>query len=681
MDILKKYWEQSKEDDELMNNKLIEVYSTLANVHISLDDQEEFREAIVPWIYKLYEHGIIRREVLYISLLTNLNILNIFLEYESTILKLDLRRPKSLFDFVYYRNEHWLIDVIESLDEHSYLKSNLLAVLIILKVILLTSSTETNIDELRNFLSRDIHDVEPFFKLYIENVSLLANVVQFIKSNNKQDVNNTFYLLSERSLLNGLSEMIDISNNLYWNDISRFLIENDDFNRNYFYHLSNNNPTYTDEETFTAFTILINVINCLKASKSINEGSPNRDNITSTLENVKDGLINCKNRTLQIELLQNIFALIFLRNNDFTCNTENSFFCKESEIRLLLSLLKSIFEELKKKYSNRIFPGFNHFVDLNMYVIDGYWRLELLNSVKKNWYSTSYQSNDKGKDILYYMLSSPEGLINVCLKQNNIDEAIQVVKIFGLEQSSLANEILHSTAIAKLRKNIEFHRERGWKNSTLTSIINNHTASCSFIAATETQIQFPYQRAADAVDILITVPLDCPSLQELVDIIETEFDDTRTSLPLFYHRIAHMSGDNYYQSDEILLSCNTDDITKFDEEVEQYKKLSEAYDNFQKCASRQEAGILNSSHPLHKLLLELQDICIGFQISDRDQMQYMQKLLKYLKAFSKVFLLKQNNADLISKGSEVSLFNTLKYKRVDLISKLIYERHVDGDDF
>ncbi|KRT81271.1 hypothetical protein AMK59_5263, partial [Oryctes borbonicus] len=90
---------------------------------------------------------------------------------------------------------------------------------------------------------------------------------------------------------------------------------------------------------------------------------------------------------------------------------------------------------------------------------------------------------------------------------------------------------------------------------------------------------------------------------------------------------------------------------------------------------------LNLSHPLHKLLLELQDICIRFQISDRDQMQYMQKLLKYLKAFSKVFLLKQNNADLISKGSEVSLFNILKYKRVDLISKLIYERHVDGDDF
>ncbi|KAI4468931.1 zinc finger fyve domain-containing protein 26 [Holotrichia oblita] len=253
--------------------------------------------------------------------------------------------------------------------------------------------------------------------------------------------------------------------------------------------------------------------------------------------------------------------------------------------------------------------------------------------------------------------------------------------IFGLEQSALANEIEYSIAIAELRKNINLQQHKGWKTLRPTSLINKHVASSNTIFEKLESKSDISQKAINTLDILMTIPFDHSALQELINIVDVELGDNRSFLPPFYHRMKQMKSDNYYQSHTILLSCNSVDVSKFDEEYSLYEKLSKVYDNFQLIAQRSESGVLSFNHILHKLLLELQEICTGFKFANKDQIQYMHRLLKYLKAFSRIFLLEQNNTDLISKGCDASLLEILKHQRVDLISKLIYERHVDGVDF
>ncbi|KAK9751930.1 hypothetical protein QE152_g4549 [Popillia japonica] len=427
MEIVKHCIEHLKQSEIQIGSSTI--YSILVNSDITIENEKEFKQQIIPEIYKLIENGKIRKEILFISLLLKPHILKILLEHEAVIIKLDLRKPTTPFDFVYYENKHWLSEVIESVTEHSYLRSDIHTLLLVLKIISITNSNKLDIQELKYYLGLNYENVGLFYKIYLENLELVTKVVEFIESNSTENACNIFKVLSENSLLNSLSEMVNISNPTLWNDIFRFLVENQNFNKKYFNHSSNNQSIYTDEEKFVAFTILISIINCLKVSENLNKSPCNKDNITSTLEEVKEKLINLKNRTLQIELLEDIFALIFLRNSDIKGSKTDSFFCGESEIRLILSLLKSVFEELKKQYSSRGFSEFKRFVDLNKHITDGYWRLELLSSIKKNWYLENDGTKSKSKNILYYMLSSPEGLINMCLKQNNIEKAIQVVKV------------------------------------------------------------------------------------------------------------------------------------------------------------------------------------------------------------------------------------------------------------
>ncbi|GJQ87779.1 hypothetical protein Trydic_g8907 [Trypoxylus dichotomus] len=68
MDDLKYYLEKLK-DDEVVNNKLDEIYSILANISISTDNEEEFKDEVVPQLHMLFESGKIKKEILYISLL------------------------------------------------------------------------------------------------------------------------------------------------------------------------------------------------------------------------------------------------------------------------------------------------------------------------------------------------------------------------------------------------------------------------------------------------------------------------------------------------------------------------------------------------------------------------------------------------------------------------------------
>lgn len=243
--------------------------------------------------------------------------------------------------------------------------------------------------------------------------------------------------------------------------------------------------------------------------------------------------------------------------------------------------------------------------------------------------------------------------------------------------------------------------KKNWLNATPKALLNEHNASYkNIIENLNIHGQYQNYKVVQALDLLATLELEHSATEELINIIDNEFADV-VALPSFFHKLKEISSSDYLISD-IILSCNSMDIINFDREHSKYAKLSKTYDDFQNSLNIAETGILNFNHPIHRLLMEIQTICtgFGFNVSDpyinqspstqlvenseifgKDHTQYMQKLLKYLRAFSKVFLLEQNNTDLISKGFDISLFEILKHKRIDLVSKLIYERNVDGVDF
>lgn len=414
------------DDSEVIKSSII--YKTLANIELTSSNCFEFEHQIIPLIYDLIEDGKLKKHIIFIATLVNQPLLRILLEHEASTIELDFRKPKSLFEYVFYKKKHWLLEVLNSVDEYQNVLVDIDTLLLILKIVLITNQNEIDIAELNCYLGSSFDKVDQFFKIYVEYVKFISRVVTFVRSHTDLCDTEIFKLLSQKSLIDCLSEMVDIENSSTWCDISNKLGENEEFFRKYFTQ-SNDDSNYLEREIFHAFTILTETINCIKCSRNISANKANKDDITAKLEIIKAQLIGIKNRTLQIELLENVFALIFLRSCDFFQDENtDSFFCGEYEIRLILSLLKSVFEELKKQYSNRIFAEFKRFIHLNKHITDGYWRLELLNCIKKNWY-LGKETNAKTRNILYYMLAAPEALINMCLKQNNIEKAIQVVKV------------------------------------------------------------------------------------------------------------------------------------------------------------------------------------------------------------------------------------------------------------
>lgn len=128
---------------------------------------------------------------------------------------------------------------------------------------------------------------------------------------------------------------------------------------------------------------------------------------------------------------------------------------------------------------------------------------------------------------------------------------------------------------------------------------------------------------------------------------------------------------------DVLVSSNFQlDIDEYKKEEELFEQLEYLYKKFGDELNTSENGCLNSNHKAHATYAKLQEIC-----SSENNRSYLNRLFTYLKAFSKVLYIQQNNSSIVAQNKNTSFFEMLKYNRALLVGKLLFENNLDPADF
>lgn len=379
-------------------------------------DDHNLMEIILPKIFKLIDDGVLQKDILYLTLLANRNedLLQKCAKYSKQIFQLSVDEPSTLFDYCLYKKQHWFNEIISNCNNElpSVFNETILNKIFTLKCIEITNSQCIDLDELQQIIRKvKLELLDPFWQFYIKEINQIITWYKFCEKHS-QTLNPTdiFLYSCNNSLLETLSEFLQL-NQLEWNEIYDL-----------FQNFESNNTDKSQSFAFTMFYLLSNIIKLINPDEDINH-----NNVNLIIDKIKTEILGINNLKLQIELLENIFILIFLQqkhliNKNKTKRNINldKYVCNEREVRLLLYLLKSILDDVKLKNIYNNTPEYKQFTNLNKYVIDASWRMELIMHVKPN----QCENN-----LLNYMLAPPESLIYMCLKQEDINRAYQVIRV------------------------------------------------------------------------------------------------------------------------------------------------------------------------------------------------------------------------------------------------------------
>ncbi|KAJ8973554.1 hypothetical protein NQ317_018399 [Molorchus minor] len=193
------------------------------------------------------------------------------------------------------------------------------------------------------------------------------------------------------------------------------------------------------------------------------------------------------------------------------------------------------------------------------------------------------------------------------------------------------------------------------------------------------------------LDLTITQPTNFSDSQDLwqLTVSYNNLDSNITSTYYrFYNKLQELNNDICYEESitpgEVLISPNYFNLQKYKREDDFYKDLGTAYDDFQKSLQLNQKGALDINHPSHKIILKLNSLCndyVDWNLGTKDNVKYLLKLYNYLRAFSKILYIEQDNSDIISKGKRTSFFDLLYHNRAELMGKLLFERHLDPAEF
>lgn len=129
---------------------------------------------------------------------------------------------------------------------------------------------------------------------------------------------------------------------------------------------------------------------------------------------------------------------------------------------------------------------------------------------------------------------------------------------------------------------------------------------------------------------------------------------------------------------EVLISSNFSlNIEECKQQEEFFEQLDSLYNKFQENLNISRAGSLNSNHEAHVTYAKLQEI----SSNDTNKKSYLARLFNYLKAFSKVLSIQQNNFGFVAQNKHCSYFEILKHNRALLVGKLLFENNLDPADF
>lgn len=250
-----------------------------------------------------------------------------------------------------------------------------------------------------------------------------------------------------------------------------------------------------------------------------------------------------------------------------------------------------------------------------------------------------------------------------------------------MEESYLAKEIEYSASFADLKQRYKNKRDDQIALKFLHRNSPFYEENCELVPLC---LQKANERFMNLFDFAVT---QCGEFEDS-DVILNEAFKCRTfdkevdfSYAVFCNNFQlvfeHVGRKNKISARDVLISSNFKlDVAEYQKEDEFFEQLTTLYNKFESDLTTTKTGSLNSSHEAHTTYLKLSELC-----EQHTATPYLTRLFTYLKAFSKVLYIQQNNAAIVAKDKNCSFFEILKHNRALLVGKLLFENKLDPVDF
>lgn len=410
-----------KKQDTSTKDKFYRYFSSL-----NYESNEDLLHDILPAVHKLFNKNVLSKNILYLSLLVNDNspLLDACIQWEKVNFNLDecLQDPNKWFDYTIYTKKHWFYHLIKNWETTKETLANIQDKLLYLQLVTITNEPDsTKFNKLEEITKKCLQvpssDIDPFWVFYAKEIQLILKILelchnQHIPPGEFMDYSTKHSVLSVCSKYSNLTKT--------YKEVEHLLTE-----------INQSTPPHNENlshqvQTLSSFGVLANLFKLILPSLRNNQSHAS---VNEEIKHVQSQFLLLKDHKLQIELLQLIFTITFLKfehikrtESTFNISQTYNFICNEKEVRLILFTLKSLIENIE---FNKIFKSDPHCTEkldrLHALVIDATRRLDIvINTVSLQKY--------EGK-FLYYMLATPEGLINLCLENDDFDRAYQVLKV------------------------------------------------------------------------------------------------------------------------------------------------------------------------------------------------------------------------------------------------------------
>ncbi|XP_045461225.1 zinc finger FYVE domain-containing protein 26 [Harmonia axyridis] len=681
------------------------VYKFIACWKISQEREQAigFLKIVMPKIQFLIEKGLLRRDLIFLSILAtqNFNFLEKLLKYEKECFSLNVDHYSSLYTYCIFKKEHWISAVEKNFRpsfETRVFSDNISKKLIVLKC-LNSTINKFNLNKIVSALKdyEEFHGNDDTLDHLVFELKKCLDIIIFCRSiRGDVDEKEVYNVMCAKNMVETLSIFIPLEKTENWLSIAQKLKKYDE---SYY----NTCPdSLKKSEVFKLFTILATVFNIEKIYRT------EPLSMTKILDDLKNKLLKIDNPPLILELLEDIFAILFLSEKHLDESKPDVFKNNEAVIRSILYIIKEVIGVLKLKGVYKNTENCERFTTLCRYVHDTCWRLEIVSTLKTN-------SINNSEKILHYMLASPMSLLSMCLRQGGFSQAHEVVEIFDMNDDEAAKELTNTENLRKLRlESRKLCRIQKIKESSNFS---------SPVIETESLENFKNRALRDLNSCIrkkfqkIAEDAECPShlchyklknetFMNIIDFMCTESSDldlnnillrmtsenntlcdhSTSSFSIFCEKLIataeYLIPVKKISIRDIILSAGIPfDVTEYSVNEKFNDELNLLYDEMRSQLIRNEEGIFNNNHLAHKTYNKIDSLFKPSPDECSNNINYLKRLFNYLKAFSKVLYIEQDTSDIIAQGKNTSFFELLDYNRSELMGQLLFEKNLDPTDF
>lgn len=383
------------------------VYKCLEQFTISNKAEEEFFVQLMPKLHYLCKCDRLDKGLVYLTLiaLENENIMQKFLNYDREHSRLSRLNSCEVTEYCLYKRQHWFIPVLneyKSLGKEHF-SDEIFKKIAVLKLVDAANNDAVNLAEIKDILgdvpAKITDKCLDYFTNEIRRVVDVTDFLKLIKNGSELDDTELANYVLKNSFLKTICEYADLKKTFQWHLIAKKLQEVD----------------VRESETFTAFTVLYKILCYLKIIAN------NSSNAEEGLQEVEAQLLTIKNSTMQLQVVRLIFTLIFLRKEHLKLPVATvGFVHDKTNVKLLLDFLNSTVSvaKLNNFYQNE--GEQEIFLELNERLRHASWKYGLMDKIGKRGFR---------ENPVFYLLSTPESLVHMCLKQGDYGSAQEVVVV------------------------------------------------------------------------------------------------------------------------------------------------------------------------------------------------------------------------------------------------------------